>query len=83
MAALDALASNAERHLKMGDAPSAGACASRCQELMQQVHIPDECLAEVGKRLEEVLYITERVTKERAPFHARLLAPAAELPKLY
>ena len=83
VAAIDTVASNAERHLKKGDAPSAGACALRCRELVQQVSIPDDIEADIQKRMEDVLYITDRVTKERAPFHARLLAPAAELPRLY
>jgi hypothetical protein len=81
--ALETLVSNGERHLRKGDAPSAAACVSRCRELLMSVEIPEEFAVDVGKRVDEVLYITDRVTKTRTPFNAKMLAPAAELPKLF
>lgn len=80
--ALDTLVSNAERHLKLCDAASAGACALRARELLTMVAVPETCAESVERRAEAVLYISERVVRERVPFNARMLAPPIELPKL-
>jgi|LakMenE09Jun09ns_1017247.scaffolds.fasta_scaffold02066_2 hypothetical protein len=81
--ALDTLVSNAERHLKLCDAASAGACALRARELLSTVAVPEPCGESVERRAESVLYIAERVVRERVPFNARMLASPIELPKLY
>jgi hypothetical protein len=80
--ALDTLVSNAERHLKLCDAASAGACALRARELLNVVAVPETCSESIERRAEAVLYITERVLRGRTPFNARMLAPPLELPKL-
>lgn len=81
--ALDTLVSNSERHLKLCDASSAGACAERARELLSVVAIPQACVETLEQRLDAVEYITSRVTRERVPFHSRMLVPAVELPKLF
>ena len=81
--ALDTLVSNAERHLKLCDAASAGACALRARELLTMVAVPETCAESVERRAESVLYIAERVVRESAPFNARMLAPPIELPTLF
>lgn len=81
--ALDTLVSNSERHLKLCDASSAGACAERARELLSVVAVPQACVENLEHRLDTVEYITSRVTRERVPFHSRMLVPAVELPKLF
>jgi hypothetical protein len=81
--ALDTLTTNAERHLKAGGAAAARVCAERARDLLETVRIPETCADAISQRLEDVLYISTRVTSEITPFHARMLTPAIDLPKLY
>jgi hypothetical protein len=81
--ALDTLVSNAERHLKLTDAASAGACALRARELLTMVVVPEACAESVERRAGDVLYISERVARERVPFHAMMLTPPLTLPNLF